>query len=187
MAKSRPPKKRRTEDADIPDPARIRSGEIPWNFEDLGAVMTYIADLYHTPKDDWNRKRKGVSFAEPDGSVTRLEFNPDMPLNQVMLWLTDRLRSRGVSQEETMSHMWRFMEIQAFMTDHAPRLRETGLIRDDPDDPAGASISGALLKVLASARYEGVRLGGPDGDPEPTFHPERVIAEALASEDLENE
>jgi len=138
----------------------------------------HAAALHNTPHDDWNRQEAGVSIANDDGSVSRVVFNPDIMLNQVMQWLMARFRKQGLSDETKMSHAWRFMEVQAFLADHAAALRREGLVRDDATEPDCASISSALMEVLATAKYEGVRLHGPAREPVPSFHVDRVIAEA---------
>jgi hypothetical protein len=179
MAKSRRPRRPRREPPFDPvDDKRVRSGEIPWSLDDLGAAFERAAALHNTPHDDWERKEVGVSIADEGGSVSRLVFNPDIMLNQIMQWLMVRFQKQGLSRETKMSHAWRFMEIQALLADHDAVLRREGLVKDDPTEPDCASISSALMEVLATARYEGVRLQGPEREPVPAFHLDRVIAEA---------
>jgi hypothetical protein len=146
--------------------------------EGLGDVLQHAVRLHHTPHDDWDRREKGINLLEDDGVVSRIRFNPDMFENQMMDYIIARLREQGLSQNVMMSHGWRYMEATAFMSQNAKRLREEGLIVDDPDDSDASMISGGLIAALATARYEGVKLQGPKREPQRTFHLERIIAEA---------
>ena len=100
--------------------------------------------------------------------------------NQIGLWLSAKFRKQKLPFEVRQCHMWRFFEVLAFIQDQGAILREKGLVRDMADDPDGIEVSEALLRVLATARYDGVRLQG--GDPVPTLHRERVVEAALAIE-----
>jgi hypothetical protein len=164
------------------------TGEIPWTQEGLEEALAHIAKLHNTPRDDWDRRKKGITLIDDDGSLSRITFNPDMMPNQIMDFIIARGRERGESQEKIMSHSWRFMEIMGFLRDNDSRLREEKLVMDDPTDPAASMISGSLLRILATARYEGVALQGPNRDPVRSFHTDRVITEArrLAESDEED-
>ncbi len=70
--------------------------------------------------------------------------------------------------------LWRYTEISQFLTEHEDRLKEEGLIRNEGDQ---VGIAEALLDVLATTCYEGVRADS-SGDVGRTFHPERVIEKA---------
>lgn len=180
MSKKRRPQRRPRREPPLEpvNDERVRSGEIPWTVEGLGAVMMHAAELHNTPHDDWDRKEHGVSIAMEDGSVTRVVFNPDMMLNQIMQGTMVRLKKEGVSRETAMSHFWRIIEARIFLADHVGALRQSGLIVDEPADPDCANVSPGLIEVLATARYEGVRLQGPEREPVPSFHVDRVIAAA---------
>lgn len=184
MAKKRRPPNNTPEPSDPVNNERIRSGEIPWSFEGVSELLEHAAKLRHTPRDDWDRKRRGIAIQHEDGTVSSFSFNPDMPINQLGHFLVDKFRKEGLDRETTMSHLWRFMEIQAFLSEHAEELRRERLIIDDESDPNAALISGGLLRALATSRYEGVRLAG--GDPSRTFHVTKVI-EAAKTFDLEDD
>jgi hypothetical protein len=74
--------------------------------------------------------------------------------NQMMDFIIAPLRKQGLSQNEMMSHGWRYTE--AFMAQNSKRLREEGLILDDPDDPDASMLSGGFVTAVATARYDGV-------------------------------
>jgi CRISPR-associated DxTHG motif protein len=157
---------------------RVTTGEIPWTRAELGEAFAHAATLHNTPHDDWDRTKKGVNPMWDDGSVSEITFNPDNMPNQVMGFIVGRLRKKGATDEEIMSHGFRFMETMAFVTEHMARLRDEDLIQDDLADPAAMMVSESLIEVLATARYDGVTLKGTDREPERTFHLEQVIAEA---------
>jgi hypothetical protein len=131
-----------------------------------------------TPHDDWDRRRRGLRVEHENGSTSDLVFNPDSIENQIMFWLMDYLAAQGLDETTKACHAFRLWEVRAFLAQHHGRLRSEGLIIDDPDDPYAFLVSEALISVLATVPYEGVRLSGPEREPERTFHADRVIAEA---------
>ena len=155
------------------DLKRIHSGEIPWSLKELGAAFAHAAVLHETPHDDWDRRPVGGG-----DSVSQIVFNPDLMDDQLMQWLMDKFKVQGLTHEEKMSHAWRFMEAQVFLKGNVARLRLETLLGDDPSDSDCTNISNGLIEALATARYEGVRLTGPEGEPAQTFHLDRIISEA---------
>lgn len=155
----------------------IVGGRIPWNAEEVMEALEYGHQLRETPQDDWDRKRRRVEV-ELGGKVQGFEFNPDMFENQMGFWLAQRFSERGYDQQTSMSHMWRFFEITAFLSTHTQRLREERLLRPDEEESGAELLSTELLAVLAEAPYEGVWARGPERDPARTFHVDKVIEEA---------
>ena len=162
-------------------------GQIPWTTEELGAALDRAAQLHNTPHDDWNRRERGVTFQEPDGSQSRIVFNPDKMENQIMHWLHDQWRAQGLAPETVMAHSWRFFEVMGFLSAHSARLRAEGLVGEDPSDPDCVGLSHGLVQALAESPYEGVSLDRASGDPVPTFHPDRIIAVALRLDDADGD
>ena len=165
-----------SENHDETEHSRIRSGEIPWNFDDLGAALCYVAGLYGIAGMDEQGRESRATLPGRNAPLGRLEVGPDTPVDRAVLWLTDRLRSRGCGKSEITSHLRRFGEIHFFIVAHAQDLRHHGLVSDTPN---GAFVAEGLLRVLAVAKYDGVRLQGADRGSVPSFHPYRVIQEAV--------
>ena len=160
-----------------------RLGDTPWSGDELAAAFQRAAELHETPHDDWDRRPHGVKLEKPDGTLESLTFNPDMIQNQIGLWLAARFREQGLDFQTRQCHMWRFFETLTFIQDHEEQLRQSGLMRQSQEDPDAAEISEALFHVLATAKYDGVRL--QRGDPLPAFHRDRVIEQAKTMESEE--
>ena len=171
------------------DPVDLRAvefGMIPWSLEELVATIDYATKLLNTPQDDWDRRPTRLVIEQVDGTLSGFRFNPDVIENQIGLWLSRRLEEQGYDHTTRMSHAWRFFEIRTFLNTYEARLRDVRLIRPDDESPGGTLIADALLEVLATAKYEGVRAQGPDCDPVPTFHPDRVIEAAMKRQKQED-
>ena len=179
--KRRPPRQKQPPSDDLPPPpnfARAQTGEVPWTLDGLGAVLAHAAKLHNTPHDDWNRHERGINLQHDDGSLSRLSLNPDMMTNQMGVFIVDELRKQGANPEVITCHLYRFLEAQAFLAENFARIRQEGLIVDDPTDPDASLLSAALVEVLATRSYKGARFQGPDREPVRSFHIDRVIAEA---------
>ncbi len=170
-----------------PDFDAVNSGQLPWSLEGLAEAIERWSELRGTPHDDWDRRRRGLLLEDDDGSKSEIVFNPDVIENQIMNWLMDRFTKHGLSQTEKVSHAWRLMEVQAFLAENHERLKLEGFIICTPEHPEAEGVSDALLSVLAGAPYEGVRLSGPKQEPHPTFHADRVIAEARSRLDSDED
>ncbi|NOT09865.1 MAG: hypothetical protein HOP28_16855 [Gemmatimonadales bacterium] len=158
-------------------------GDTPWTLEGLGNALAHAATLHHTPRDDWDRRRRAFVVEDTAGTEREFGLNLDRIQTQLGLWLAQQLREQGVDNSTCQCHMWRLFEAIDFLLNHQDRLKEAGLIRPLADDPDGVEISPSLVAVLATAPYEGARLQG--GDPVPTFHVDRVIIVACEEEGAE--
>ena len=159
---------------ELPDQETVQTGVIPWSFAGLSEVLDKRKWLSETPHDDWDRERRILSLVDTEtGAITeRVVLRVDNTLNQIAFFIYDRYGTESVTV--AASHLWRYTEINQFLTEHEDRLKEEGLIRNEGDQ---VYIAEALLDVLATTCYEGVRADS-SGDVGRTFHPERVIEKA---------
>ena len=138
--------------------------------------------MSETPHDDWDRERRTLNLVDTEtGTITeRVVLRVDNTLNQIAFFIYDRYGTESVTV--AASHLWRYTEINQFLTEHEDRLKEEGLIRNEEEglirnEGDQVYIAEALLDVLATTCYEGVRADS-SGDVGRTFHPERVIEKA---------
>lgn len=171
---------RRRRKSQRPDLEAIQAGTIPWSDAELTAAVLEHHRLCTTPHDDWDRRPQGFILVEDDGTQTGYRFNPDMIGNQINMFIRDRCREVGYDQTTTMSHMWRFMEVQYFVGENIDRLTADDLIRPDRDDPKEAHMSGHLFAVLAVAAYNGTKVHPVSGDKEKTFDYDEIVAKVKA-------
>ena len=158
----------------------IEAGSIPWDENEICATIDYLHHLSVTPHDDWDRRREEAIFVDEGGRpVGTIRLNPDRIESQVMGFIRDRSIAAGHDDTTIMSHMWRFMEIWGFVSEHSDKLIGNGLIRSVVGDPE-VEISVHLVSELASASYEGIRVNPSTRQEERTFDYEAVVLRAKA-------
>ena len=134
----------------------IEAGSIPWDENEICATIDHLHHLSVTPHDDWDRRREEAIFVDEGGCpVGTIRLNPDRIESQVMGFIRDRSIAVGLDDTTIISHMWRFMEIWGFISEHSEKLIGDGLIRSvvgDPEveDPEVGEISVHLVRELAS-------------------------------------
>ena len=159
----------------------IEVGSIPWDENEICATMDHLHHLSVTPHDDWDRRREEAIFVDEGGHpVGTIRMNPDRIENQVMGFIRDRSIAAGHDDTTIMSHMWRFMEIWGFFSEHSEKLIGDGLIRSVVGGPEVGEISVHLVRELASASYEGIRVNPSTRQDERTFDYEAVVLRAKA-------
>jgi hypothetical protein len=157
---------------EFPDLKIVQAGTIPWTSDEFWTVMQHEMQLVDTPQDDWDRTPK--RFAVDVGRGPEMYgFNPDIRANQVMSFIIARYRE--MDRTTVASHMNRYLSIQDFISVNRERLIDDQLMLREHED--GMGIAEALVDVLVEAPLDAsyTNLGG---HPTPTFHYERVVAEA---------
>ena len=61
-----------TETPEHVDFETVQSGGIPWSLDGLVEAIEHWGDLFATPHDDWDRKKRGLRLENDDGSLTAL-------------------------------------------------------------------------------------------------------------------
>ena len=157
----------------------IHAGSIPWDEDEICAAMDHLHHLSVTPHDDWDRRPEEAIFVDEQGRPTgTIRMNPDRIENQVMGFIRDRSIAAGHDRTTIMSHMWRFMEVLGFLSEHSEKLIGDGLIRMGDSEVDEMSVH--LIRELASAPYQGIRLHPSTREEERTFDYEAVVLRAKA-------
>lgn len=160
------------QEGESPDMEAVRRGLLPWTTDEFWAVFQHEAKLRATPQDDWDRRPSSVTLEE-DGEQRVYRFNPDVLLNQMMRWMTERYQEQPWVQ--AVSHMNRYLEIKSFVQEHQERLEDDGLLTRDGETQELTGIATVLIDVLVAAPYEEDRPDDPEF-PHRTFDYDRVIA-----------
>lgn len=159
----------------------IQAGSIPWDENEIWATMDHHQHLSVTPHDDWDRRPEEAIFVDDGGRpVGTIRLNPDLIENQVIGFIRDRSIAEGHDDTTVISHMWRFMEIRKFLSEHYEKLIGDDLIRSVVEDPEFSAISVHLVRELASASYEGIRVDPSTREEGRTFDYEAVVLRAKA-------
>ena len=163
------------------DREAIETGSIPWDKKELFEAIDHFHHLIAMPHDDWNRRREEVTIVDEGGHpVESIRMNPDHIDNQLIGFIRDRSRAAGHDRTTTMSHMWRFMEVQYFIREHFQQLVDDSLIRHSEGDSEAVEISEHLLRELAIAPYEGAKANPTTREAERTFDYKAVVLRAKA-------
>jgi len=164
---------------------KMLKGNIPWSTEGLYEAIEHFHWLCDTPHDDWNRREQGLFLAdEAKAEVSYLRFNPDQIENQMANWIMNRYEDDP--EIVCKSHLWRWMQVRRFMSEHTDRLMEADLLIVTSDEKEGM-VSEGLIEVLATSPYE-----APDPDDDSgrywDFDVDMVVDRALKRhQELEDE
>ena len=149
---------------------KVFRGEIPWDYKDFLKATKWYSALLKKPKEQW-RPLKGSLVMELKGKITELRINKNIPENQFQFYLRKRYGKLA------HSHLFRFLQIDDFLTEHKEDLVKEGLAikREGPSD----SIRGEVIKVLCAEPYAKEQMS-ENGHVEHKFDYEKVIAKVRA-------
>lgn len=161
----------------------IRAGLIPWSAEEFYQVLKEGHRLMETPHDDWDRTPRRVRFYDEETEEeSEITFNVDRLHYQVDIYMHKRYA--GEPATTTISHIWRFYQIQQFVRENFERLESEGLVISQEEENA-IGIVPSLVEVLSTEPYEEKYI--EEGEEFGKFDYQKVVAKAKRIEDEEDE